>query len=306
MLYDVIIVGGGPAGLAAALALGRACKRVLLCDSGPRRNAAAEHIHNFITRDGTPPEEFRRIGREQLAPYSNVNVLGVRVEAITGTRGAFEVQLTSQIVHARRILLCTGMIDELPPLPGFRELWGRAIFQCPYCHGWEARDRSWGYLAGASNIAKFLPFSLLLRSWTADLVVFTNGAFDVPAESRAQLQATGIRIETTPVERLIAGASGLEAVQLSGGVTMPCAVLFTHPSQRQVDLIYALGVALDDYGYVQADAMKCETSIPGIYAAGDLTTPGQAAIFSAASGMRAVSMINFDLAMELGRPALAP
>src|SRR6185312_4182278 len=116
--YDTVIVGGGPAGLSGALALARARKRVLLCDSGPRRNAAAEHLHNFVTQDGTPPEEFRRIGRRQLAHYPNVRVEDARVESITGTRGAFQVALTSGVVAARRILLCTGMIDEPIPLDG--------------------------------------------------------------------------------------------------------------------------------------------------------------------------------------------
>src|SRR5687768_1591765 len=137
MIYDIVIVGGGPGGLSAALALGRARKRVLLCDSGPRRNAAADQIHNFVTRDGTPPHEFRRIGRQQLATYPNVETREVPVESISGTRGAFQVRLTTGTVEARRILLCTGMIDEMLPIDGFRELWGRGIFQCPYCHGWE-------------------------------------------------------------------------------------------------------------------------------------------------------------------------
>ena len=113
MLYDVVIAGGGPGGLSAALALGRARKRVLLCDSGPRRNAAAEHIHNFVTRDGTPPSEFRQLGREQLTRYSNVEIRDTPVESISGTRGAFQVNLTTRTVQARRVLLCTGMIDEL-------------------------------------------------------------------------------------------------------------------------------------------------------------------------------------------------
>lgn len=306
MLYDVVIVGGGPGGLAAALALGRARKRVLLCDSGPRRNAAAEYIHNFITRDGTPPEEFRRIGREQLATYPNVVARDVRVDSITGVRGAFDVHLASGVVRTRRVLLCTGMIDELPPLEGLSNLWGHAIFQCPYCHGWEVQDTAWGYLIGAGDAAKMVPFALLLRGWSNDLVVFTNGALDISADSYAQLRAAGIRIETAAVKRLIARENQLAAVELANGVTVPRDFLFTHPAQRQVDLIYALGVALDDRGYVQVDAMKCETSIPGIYAAGDLTTPGQAAIFSAANGMRAVSMINFDLAKELVQLEAAP
>ncbi len=298
MQYDIVIVGGGPGGLAAALTLGRSRKRVLLCDSGPRRNAAAERIHNFVTRDGAPPEEFRRIGRAQLAAYPNVEVRDVRVESIVGPRGALRVHFSSGSVQARRVLLCTGMIDELPPMDGFRELWGHAIFQCPYCHGWEARERPWGYLARAAEAGRFLPFALLLCGWTRDLVVFMDETFDVPAETRTRLQAAGVRIETDPVRRLVTRQRQLEAVGLSTGVTVPCEFLFTHPSQRQVDLVRSLGVALDDHGYVRIDEMRSETSVPGIYAAGDLTTRGQGAIWAAAAAARAATMINFDLAME--------
>lgn len=299
MLYDVIIVGGGPGGLAAALALGRARKRVLVCDSGPRRNAAAEHIHNFVTRDGTPPEEFRRIGREQLAIYPNVEVSDLRVESVSGARGAFLVRLGSGEVQARRVLLCTGMIDETLPIEGFSELWGHAIFQCPYCHGWEVQDRRWGVLLDAANAGMFLPFALMLRGWTRDLVVFKVEAFDVSAEDSAKLLQVGVRVESAPVRRLIARGRELEAIELEDGDRVPCDVLFAHPPQRQVSLIQSLGVALDDHGYVQVDATKGETSIPGIYAAGDLTTRAQSAIFAAAAGVRAATMINFELTSEL-------
>ena len=299
MAYDVVIVGGGPGGLAAALTLGRSRKRVLLCDSGPRRNAAAEHIHNFLTRDGTPPEEFRRIGREQLAAYPNVEVKDTRVDSISGARGEFHVRLAAGVVQARRVLLCSGMIDEVPPMEGFRELWGHAIFQCPYCHGWETQDRRWGLLVRAEDAQMFLPFALLLRGWTRDLTVFTGETFDVPVETSAQLQRAGIRIEPHPVRRLVAREHQLKAVELSNGIIVPCDTLFAHPSQRQVDLVRSLGVALDDHGYVRIDEMKSETSIPGVYAAGDLTTRMQGAIWAAAAGARAAAMINFELTMEL-------
>jgi thioredoxin reductase len=298
MLYDVVIVGGGPAGLSAALALGRARKRVLLCDAGPRRNAAATHIHNFVTRDGTPPEQFRRIAREQLATYPNVETLNVAVESIAGTRGAFDVKLASDSVKARRILLCTGMLDELLPIDGFRELWGQSIFQCPYCHGWEVQDRPWGYLGRAADASHLLPFSLMLRGWTRDLVVFTGG-FDVPEETRSTLKAAGIRLETAPVQRLVAREGQLTSVELSNGGSVPREVLFTHPPQRQIELVRALGVALEDDGFVRVDAMKRETTVPGVYAAGDLTVRMQAAIIAAASGSQAAAMINMELTMEL-------
>lgn len=299
MLYDVVIVGGGPSGLSGALALARARKRVLVCDSGPRRNAAAAHIHNFVTQDGTPPDEFRRIGRQQLAGYPDVRAHDGRVESIEGTRGAFRVALASEVVEARRILLCTGMIDEMLPLEGFRELWGRSIFQCPYCHGWEAQDRRWGFLALPATSSHLLPFALQARGWTRDLVVFTNGAFVVPEGTSAQLHAAGIRLETAPLTRLVARENQLEAVELSNGTKVPCDVLFTHPPQRQVDLVRALGVALDDDGLVRVDPMKRETSVPGIYASGDLTTRMQGAIMAAASGTQTAAMLNLELTMEL-------
>jgi thioredoxin reductase len=299
VLYDIVIVGGGPGGLSAALALGRARKRVLLCDSGPRRNAAAEQIHNFVTRDGTPPDEFRRIGRQQLSIYPNVETQDVQVESISGTRGAFQVRLTSGKVEARRVLLCTGMVDEMLPIDGFRELWGRGIFQCPYCHGWEVRDLRWGYLGRAADSAHFLPFALMVRGWTRDLVVFSGGTFEVPPEARATLDAAGIRLETAAVTRLLGREQGLEAVELSDGSSVPCDVLFTHPPQQQVELVRKLGLALGDDGFVQVDAIKRETSVPGIYAAGDLTTRMQGAIHAAAAAGQAAAMINMELTMEL-------
>jgi thioredoxin reductase len=294
--YDVVIVGGGPAGLSAALALGRARKRVLVCDSGPRRNLAAERIHNFVTRDGTPPDQFRQIARQQLQSYPSVEVGDVRVASISGRRGAFRMDLTSETVGARRVLLATGMVDEMLPIDGFRELWGRSIFQCPYCHGWEEQDRRWAYLAPN---AERLPFALKLRGWTRDVVFLTGGAFEVADAMRAQLAAAGIRLETQPVVRLTAHASRLVSIELAGGDSVPCEVLFAHPPQQQVELVRALGVELDDHRFVQVDPMTRETSIPGVYAAGDLTTSTQGAILAAASGTQAAAMINAELTAEL-------
>jgi thioredoxin reductase len=299
MSCDVVIVGGGPAGLAAALALGRARKRVVLCDAGPRRNAAAVHVHNFVTRDGTPPAEFRRIGREQLAQYPNVEVRDVGVQALSGARGAFRVALSSGAVEARRVLLCVGMIDEPLPLEGFSELWGHAIFQCPYCHGWEVKDRRWGYLGRAEEASHLLPFSLMLRGWTRDVVVFTNGVVEISEEARTKLEAAGVRVETSPVARIVGRDHRLQAVELENGTTVPREVLFTHPPQRQVELVRALGLDLDDDGFVRVDPMKRETSMQGVYAAGDLTTRLQSAIVAAAAGTVAAGMINMDLSMEL-------
>lgn len=298
MSYDVVIIGGGPAGLAAALALGRARKRVLLCDSGPRRNARAVHMHNFVTRDGATPDEFRRVAREQLGQYPNVELQDVLVGSVTGAKGAFHVAAGASSVYARRILLCTGMVDEMLPIEGFRELWGHAVVQCPYCHGWEARDRPWGYLVRSEQASHLQMFALQLRGWTKDVCVFTSGEFEIPADAQAKLVAAGLRIETARIGRLVAREHRLEAIELSNGIRVACELLFAHPPQHQVDLVRALAVAVDKEGFVQVDPMTRETSVPGVFAAGDLTTRMQAAVAAAASGMQSAAMMNHELALE--------
>jgi thioredoxin reductase len=295
MDHDVLIVGGGPAGLASALTLGRARKRVLLCDAGPPRNAAAVHVHNFVTRDGITPAEFRAVARDQLRAYSHVQVRDDRVDEIEGGRDAFRVRTAAGDTTARRLLLCTGMVDEIPAIDGMRELWGTSVFQCPYCHGWEVRDQRFGYLA--TTVAA-LEFGLFLRGWTRDVTVFTEGTFAVPPDVAARLVAGNVRVEERPLGRLAATGDRLEAVLLADGGAIPMDVLFVHPVQRQTGLVQSLGLALDEKGFVQLDDHG-ETSIPGIYAAGDLTTPLQAAVLAAAAGTRAAALLNHDLTCEM-------
>lgn len=293
--YDVLVLGAGPAGLQAALTLGRGRKRVRVLDAGVRRNAAAVHVQNFLSRDGTPPAELRGIGRAQLATYPNVEVGDARVDVITGTKGAFVAQGGGETIYARRVVLATGMIDERLPIEGFEAHWGTSIVQCPYCHGWEAREGRWGCLVRDTHA---LAFPMLLRGWASEVTAFVDPALDVPADARARWEAAGIRVETSPVRRLLGSSGALESVQLENGTAVSCDLLYAHPPQRQVDVVRALGLALDERGYVRVDPTTRETSIPGIYAAGDLTTHAQAAILAAASGMAAGAALNLELTVE--------
>jgi thioredoxin reductase len=297
-MYDVLVIGGGPAGLSAALLLGRAQKRVLLCDGGVPRNATAEQLHNFVTRDGTPPREFRRIAREQLAHYPDVELLDAEVGTIEGERDRFRTQVGSRAIEARRVLLALGMVDELPALPGYRELWGRSIFQCPYCHGWEVRERAFGCLVTS---ALWLDWALLLAGWSRDLIVFTDGRFELPQEARARFAAASIAIEERPLAQLVAAETSagprLTGVALVDGTVIPREVLFARPPQRQTSLVERLALTLDELGFVRVDALTRETSRPGVYAAGDLTTMGQAAMLAAAAGVDAAARLNHELTL---------
>ncbi len=287
---DVVIVGGGPSGLGAALALGRATKRVLLCDGGVRRNAAAEHMHGFVTRDGIPPSEFRRIAREQLRPY-DVMLKDVGVDSIDPARlDGFEVKLADgSRVACRRVLLAIGLVDELPDIPGLREAWGRAAFGCPYCHGWEARGLPWGVLAEDTAA---LEYAIFLTGWTSDVVAFTNGALEIARELRARLERSGVRLEKRRVRRMLVGPDRrLAGVEMEDGALVAREAMVVRPRQRQTDLVLRLGLALEAQGLVRTDETG-QTSIPGIYAAGDLSAPMQAAIFAAAAGTRAAYLLN--------------
>ncbi|MCP3104117.1 NAD(P)/FAD-dependent oxidoreductase [Myxococcus sp. K15C18031901] len=298
---DVVIVGSGPAGLSAALNLGRGRKKVLVCDAGPRRNAAAEHMHGFVSRDGISPAEFRAIGREQLARY-DVELRDVRVASVERHEGVFHLTLEDGTrVVARRMLLATGLVDQPLDLPGFRELWGKALFQCPYCHGWEIQDRAWGIVASGEHS---LEFALFVKGWSSDLVLFTNGALELSAEHRERLRRAEIRVVESRVRRLGVSASdpeALEAVELEDGTRVAREFLFIHPPQKQVSLVESLvqtmGLALDEMGFVRVDAFQ-QTSVPGLYAAGDLTTRLQGALVAAAAGAMSAYRMNHELNME--------
>ncbi|MEZ4408479.1 MAG: NAD(P)/FAD-dependent oxidoreductase [Polyangiales bacterium] len=296
--YDALIVGGGPAGLSAALILGRARKRALLVDGGTPRNAAAAHVNGFVFRDGTPPKELRRVGREQLARYPGVEVRDGLVSSIDGERGAFTARVGDDTVTARRVILCVGMIDEVPEL--YRALWGHAVFQCPYCHGWEIRDAAWGLVVHDPRWIEMSPF---FTGWTSDLTVFTDGHFTVPDEARAALTAQGISIVERPIRALVPrddDPTRLAFIELDDGARVAREALFAHPKQRQTPLVTAMGLALDDMGFVTVDPAG-QTSRPGVYAGGDLLTMRQGALLGASAGALAAYSLNHELTMELAR-----
>ncbi|NNB91659.1 NAD(P)/FAD-dependent oxidoreductase [Corallococcus sp. AB018] len=293
--YDVVIVGGGPGGLNAALYLGRGRKKVLLCDAGTPRNAAAEHMHGFGSRDGIPPPEFRRISREQLKAYPNVEVRDTRVGSVEKHEGGFRVALgDGTSVDARRLLLAMGVVDVMMDIPGYKELWGPSIFQCPYCHGWEVQDQPFAMLA---KNPQYLDGAPIIQNWSRDLIVFTHGAFEVSPEQREKLQALGIPLEERKIRALHGKDGRLAEVELEDGTRIARSVMFSAPPQKQHELVTRLGLELDDLGYVKASPTG-ETSVPGVVAVGDMTTPMQAAIAAASAGTIAAAMMNHALILE--------
>ena len=305
--FDVVIAGGGPAGMSAALILGRARRKVLLCDAGTPRNARAHGVNGFVTRDGTPPAEMRAIAARERAKYPNVASRSVLVESITGSAGAFTVGLgDGSAVTASRVILAGGVVDSFPETPGIAEGWARFIFPCPFCDGWERQDKPWGALVTSANIsvppAMIVEWVQVLSTWTSDLVLFTNATADSDALA-AQIEGLGrgLRVETEAVARVVpqAGSDGqrLDFVELASGKRVAREALFMRPFQSPTPLVQKLGLALDANGYVKVDARK-ESSIPGILVVGDATTMMQGALLGAADGAMAAYATHHALAVH--------
>ncbi|MFN2399513.1 MAG: NAD(P)/FAD-dependent oxidoreductase [Gemmatimonadaceae bacterium] len=291
--FDAVVVGGGPAGLSAALALGRATRTVLLAACGPTRNSRAHAARNVFSRDGIAPSELLRLGREQLKPYDVV----IRDECaidIRRTDSEYVVALQSGEVRTRGIVLATGVRDVLPDIPGFQELWGTGVFHCPYCHGWEVANQP---LAIYARGEAALRLTKLIRGWSSDLILFTDGPIELPPDNVQRMQSNGIVIREDAVERLT-GYAGLEAVILKNGEAIPRAGLFVSPKQElRSDLPHKLGCAISPEGRVEADVLG-RTSVPRVFVAGD-TGPGQQSVISAAaSGTLAGAGLNHDLLDE--------
>jgi thioredoxin reductase len=292
--FDAVVVGGGSAGLSAALTLGRATRRVLLSSCGPTRNAPAHAAHNVFTRDGTPPAELVRIGREQLRPY-DVAIRDECAEDIRAESAHYIVTLAGgDEVRTRGIVLASGIRDVLPAIPGFQALWGSGVFHCPYCHGWEVARQPLGIYARGDAA---LHLSTLLLVWSKDLILFTDGATDLSQADADRIRRNGVVIREDRVARL-EGEWGLRAVVMESGEVIARNGLFVSPKQElRSDLHHRLGCALTAQGRIEADALG-RTSVPRVFVAGDAGPAQQSVVSAAATGMLAGAGLNHDLAME--------
>ncbi len=300
--YDAVVVGAGAAGLSAALMLGRSRRRILVLDGGEPRNAPSSGVHYFLTRDGTPPEELLRIGREQLGAYPSVEVWEEGATGAAGSDGDFRVMLEGgSVVGARKILLATGVRDEVSEKPGFRELWGRGIYHCPYCHGWEVRDRPLAILAKTEHLVMQVT---LIRNWSRDLVALTDGESGLEPDARDRLAALGVPLREEKISSLEGdGDGGLRRILFEDGSEIEREALFYGPPQRQrSDLAEFLGGEVEAVGpfpaLVKSDPTTRETTVRGVYVAGDAGSIMQGAIMAAASGATAAAFLNHALCGE--------
>jgi thioredoxin reductase len=290
--HNVVIVGGGAAGLSAALVLGRSRRRVAVVDGGRPRNAPAAHMQGFLSRDGIPPREFLAAGRAEVRRYG-VEVIEDEVLEIDA---GFSVRLSGgDVLVARRILIAAGVGDELPDIPGARERWGLDFLHCPYCHGWEMRDQPIGVLATQNGSVQH---AQLVRQLSDDVVFFSNTQ-TVSATERLQLDARGISIVDGIVARLVIDDDRLAGVELDDGRVVARKALFMRPTilPHANVLLDRLGVEVDEAGSVVVDSTG-RTSTTGVWAAGNVVAPRAQVIAAAGSGNAAAIAINADLVEE--------
>lgn len=299
--YEVVVVGGGAAGLSAALVLTRARRRVAVVDAGRPRNAPAAHMQGFLGSDGLPPAELLAAGRDEVTGYGGHltagTVIGIRPDAATAAvdRTGFEVTLEDGTsLLTRRVLVTTGLRDDLPDLPGVRERWGRDLLHCPYCHGYEVSDQPLGVLGGTPEA---VAHAHLIRQWSDDVVFFPNGD-TLSTDQRQQLVAHAIAIVDDPVARLVVENDRLTGVELVTGQVVPRAAVFVRPRFEPIDtLLTGLGCATHDNGWVVVDATG-RTSVPGVWAAGNAVNPRAQVITAAGEGSAAAIALNNDLVEE--------
>lgn len=297
MDVEVIVVGAGPAGLSAALVLGRACREVLVIDDGRPRNAAAQAVHGFLTRDGLTPHDLRRLGRDQLAAFPNVRLLDGRVSSVSrDVSASFVVQTDDGARHiSRRLVLATGVVDTLPAVDGVQTFYGRGLFHCPFCDGWDVRDRP---LAAYGADARGPGLALELTNWSADVVLCTDGPGRLSDDDRGRLERNGIAVIEDPVRAFTGDAGGLRAISFESRPPLPRAAVFFTLGQHQASpLAEALGCCLNARGTVDT-ARHESTNVPGVFVVGDASRNLQWVALAAAEGAEAAFAIVQDIIAE--------
>jgi thioredoxin reductase len=288
--YDCIIVGAGPGGLSAALMLGRCRRRVLVCHAGDTRNARARGLHSYLTRDGTPPVEFLRLARKEVEEYPTIEFLPTEVVDARRTGQGFSVVLSDRTeLQTRKLLLATGVVDELPDIAGLESLYGTSVHHCPYCDGWEWRDQPIAvYGRGEAGAAMVLGLTV----WTDDLVLCTDGPSELSDKQREELGGMNVQVREDEVVRLEGQRGLLSRIIFADGEPLPRRALFLCSGQHQrSDLALRLGCRFTEKGAVNTGS--CEvTDVPGLYVAGDASKEAQFVIVAAAEGAEAGMAIN--------------
>lgn len=303
--FDVAVIGGGAAGLSAAVVLGRARRSAIVIDAGAPRNAPADAVHGFLSRDGIGPAELLTLGRAEVERYGGL-ITGGEARSARQAEAGFEVALDDgRLIAARRLLVTTGLIDELPDVPGIRERWGRDVIHCPYCHGWEERDQPVGILgSGPLSIHQ----ALLFRQWTADLVLFAHTAPALSEDQAEELAARDIRVIPGLVDRLEVDDDRLTGVRLRDGTVVERRALVVAPRfVARSSVLAGLGIRPSEHPFgefVAADATG-RTAVPGVWVAGNVTDLTAQVIGAAAGGAAAAAHINADLIAEETAAAVA-
>ncbi|MFJ7769919.1 NAD(P)/FAD-dependent oxidoreductase [Streptomyces sp. NPDC097107] len=297
--YDVVVVGGGAAGLSAALVLGRARLRTLVVDAGEPRNAPSDHMQGYLTRDGMSPAEFLALGREEIARYG---VELVRDRAVDVTRGAdFAVELAGgRTAHARRLIVATGLKDELPAVPGVAERFGRDVLHCPFCHGWEVRDERFGVLAtGPLSVHQ----ALMVSQWSDDVTLFlhTVAEEELSDDDLRRLAAAGVKVVPGAVAGLRVEDDRLTGVKLADGTAHDRSVVFVGPrAAPRTGLMERLGAELREtpFGAYPVVDPTGRTSVPGVWTAGNAMGFAEQVVHAASGGYRAAAAVVGDLVMS--------
>lgn len=296
--YEVLIIGGGPAGISAAMTLGRMSRTALICDDNKPRNAPSLHINNFPTRDGINPEEWRKLARKDLEKYQTIKSFDGRVTSVEQLKNGFQAKLSSGLsVSVKKVILAYGIKDKMPQIPGFKELWGKDIFHCPFCHGFEVRGTKLGFIISNEMAFHALP---MIRSLSPDLVVFTNGKMKLTDEQRQQMSQKKITIIEDKIERLQYKDETLKSIELAGGKQIERQYLFYNaemPFELKSDIGEKLGCKKNQFGLYEVSEFGA-TSVPGVFAAGDNASMFQSVLLSCASGVKSGASAVAELLKE--------
>ncbi|SDN89824.1 NAD(P)/FAD-dependent oxidoreductase [Alkalicoccus daliensis] len=297
MILDCAVIGGGPAGLNAALVLGRSRRTTILFDDNKPRNAVTSESHGFITRDGVHPQELKRIAQEEIGKYPDVRIEAQRVIRIHKENNVFQVETAAgEMYSAKKVILATGFKENLPEIPRVKEFYGKSLFSCPFCDGWELRDRP---LAVIAEDQKAMHMAKIVSNWTDDIVVFTNGREVLSTEEKQLLEHKGIRVNEKKIASLLGENGMLEKVLLEDGSAVLRAGGFIAAEWKQAaSFDETLGYELNEQGGIETDSWQ-RTKIDGLYACGDTRIAGPAQlVIAAGEGSMAAIAVNAALIEE--------